>query len=68
MTYFSTVDGGGVRGRGIGTDPDTMTGDGGITGGTQLFTDIFIKDGEMISGIIDGEVNRGNITGSITEI
>ncbi len=45
-----------------------MTGDGGIRGGTQLFTDIFIKDGEMISSIIDGEANRGNIIAFITEI
>ncbi len=68
MKYSFTEDGGGVPGRGTGIVRDTMTEVGVITGGNQLFIDIFIVAGEMISAIIDGEVNRGNIIGSITEI
>ena len=60
--------GGGVPGKDVGTAPDTMTEGGVITGECQVFTDIFMLVGEMISGIIDGEGNRGNITGCITMI
>ena len=60
--------GGGVPGKDVGTAPDTMTEGGVITGECQVFTDIFMLVGEMISGIIGGEGNRGNITGYITVI
>lgn len=68
MKFSSTEDGGGVPGRATGIVPDTMTVAGDITKATRLFTDIFTKDGEMISGIIDGEVNHGNIIGYIMKI
>ena len=45
-----------------------MTEGGVITGECQVFTDIFMLVGKMISGIIGGEGNRGNITGYITMI
>jgi hypothetical protein len=66
--YSSMEVGGGVPGKDVGTDPDTMTEAGVITGECQVFTDIFMLVGEMISDIIDGEGNRGNITGCITMI
>ena len=66
--YSSPEAGGGVHGMDIGTAPYTMTEDGVITGECQVFTDIFMLVGEMISGIISGEDNRGNITGYITMI
>ena len=66
--YSSLEDGGGVHGKGIGTVPDTMTEGGVITAEYQVFTDIFMPVGEMISGIIGGEDNRGNIIGYITVI
>jgi hypothetical protein len=66
--YSSPAAGGGVRGKDVGTDPTTMTEGGVITGERQVFTDIFMLVGEMISGIIGGEGNRGNITGYITMI
>ena len=66
--YSSLEDGGGVHGKGIGTVPDTMTEGGVITAEYQVFTDIFMPVGEMISGIIGGEDNPGNIIGYITVI
>ena len=45
-----------------------MTEVGVITGERQVFTEIFIRVGGMITGIIGGEGNRGNITGYITMI
>jgi len=60
--------GGGVPGKGVGTAPDTMTEVGVITGECHVFTEIFMRVGEMISDIIGGEGNRGNITGYITMI
>jgi hypothetical protein len=45
-----------------------MTEGGVIIGEFQVLTDIFMLVGEMISGIIGGEDNRGNITGYITMI
>jgi hypothetical protein len=66
--YSSPAAGGGVPGKDVGTAPDTMTEGGVITGEYQVFTDIFMLVGEMISGIIGGEGNRGNITGYITMI
>jgi hypothetical protein len=66
--YFSTEAGGGVPGKGVGTALITTTEVGVITGEYQVFTDIFITVGEMISGIIGGEGNRGNISGYITVI
>ena len=68
MNCSSTEDGGGVPGRGNGIVLDTMTEVGGITGEPRIFIDIFTEDGEMISGSIDGEANRGNIVGYSMEI
>jgi hypothetical protein len=51
-----------------GTVLDTMTEGGGITGECLVFTDIFMRVGEMISEIIGGEDNRGNIIGYLTMI
>ena len=64
--YSSPEAGGGVHGKGVGTAPDTMTEGGVITGECQVFTDIFMRVGEMITGIIGGEDNRGNISGYLT--
>jgi hypothetical protein len=64
--YSSPEAGGGVHGKGVGTAPDTMTEGGGITKEYQVFTGIFMRVGEMISGIIGGEDNRGNINGYLT--
>jgi hypothetical protein len=64
--YSSPEAGGGVHGRGVGTAPDTMTEGGVITRECQVFTDIFMRVGEMISGIIGGKDNRGNISGYLT--
>jgi hypothetical protein len=66
--YSSMAVGGGVHGKVVGTAHITMTEVGVIIGGHPVFTVIFILVGEMISGIIDGEGNRGNITGYITMI
>jgi hypothetical protein len=68
MKYSSTADGGGDPGRGNGIVRDTMTEAGGITGATRVFIDIFIADGEMISGSIAGEANGGNTVGYNMEI
>jgi hypothetical protein len=62
------VAGGGVPGKGVGIALITTIEVGVITGECQVFTDIFITVGEMISGIIAGEGNRGNISGYITAI
>jgi hypothetical protein len=45
-----------------------MTEGGVITRECQVFTDIFMRVGEMISGIIGGEDNRGIISGYLTTI
>jgi hypothetical protein len=66
--YSSPEAGGGVPGKGVGTAPDTMTEVGVITLECQVFTDIFIRVGEMISGIIGGEGNHGNMSGYLTNI
>ncbi|MCX5849850.1 MAG: hypothetical protein NTW65_10415 [Deltaproteobacteria bacterium] len=66
--YSSPEAGGGVPGKDAGTAPSTMTEAGVITEGYQVFTDIFILVGEMISGNIGGEGNRGDISGYLTGI
>ena len=66
--YSSPEAGGGVLGKGVGTAPDIMTEGGVITGECQVFTDIFMLVGEMITGIIGGGDNRGNISGYLTMI
>jgi hypothetical protein len=52
----------------VGIDPITMTEGGVITGELQVFTEIFIRVGGMITGIIGGEDNRGTIIGFLTVI
>ena len=64
--YSSPEAGGGVLGKDAGTDHDTMTEGGVITEEYQVFTNIFMRVGGMISGIIGGEDNRGNISGYLT--
>jgi hypothetical protein len=66
--YSSPAAGGGVRGMDVGTDPITMTEVGVITGESQVFTEIFIRVGEMISDITGGEDNRGIISGYLNGI
>jgi hypothetical protein len=66
--YSSPAAGGGVHGMDVGTDPITMTEVGVITGENQVFPDIFMRVGEMISGIIGGEDNHGIISGYLTVI
>lgn len=59
--YFFTAAGGGVRGKGVGTDHDTMTEGGVIIGECHVSTDIFMLVGDMITELISGEVISGNI-------
>jgi len=59
--YSFTADGGGVRGKGVGTDPVIMTEAGLIIEEYHLFTEIFLPVGEMITELISGEVISGNI-------
>lgn len=66
MKYSSIVAGGGVHGKGVGTDPDTMTEAGIITVMLHLFIHMSIRGGGMIIGIINGEGNPGGIVWCLT--
>jgi hypothetical protein len=66
--YSSPAVGGGVRGKDVGTDPGTMTEGGLIMLMLHLFMQRCIRVGEMITGIIGGEGNRGIISGYLTGI
>ena len=52
----------------VGTDPITMTEVGVITGERQVSTNIFMRVGGTISGIIGGEDNSGIISGYLNGI
>jgi hypothetical protein len=60
--YSSPGAGGGVHGKDVGTDHGIMTEDGAITGELPAFTEIYIRAGEMITGVIVGEDNHGIIS------
>jgi hypothetical protein len=66
--YSSPAAGGGVHGMDVGTDPITMTEVGVITGERQVSTNIFMRVGGTISGIIGGEDNSGIISGYLNGI
>jgi len=66
MRYSSIVAGGGVHGKGVGTDPDTMTEAGIIIVMLHLFIRMFIRVGGMIIGIINGGANPGGIVWCLT--
>jgi hypothetical protein len=61
--YSFSAAGGGVHGKGAGTDLIIMTEGGVITEAYRLFTEIFLPVGEIITEIINGKVTRGNISG-----
>jgi hypothetical protein len=66
--YSSPGAGGGVRGKDVGTDHGIMTEGGAITAEHPGFTEIFIRAGGMITGVIGGKGNRGIISGYLTMI
>jgi hypothetical protein len=66
--YSSPEAGGGVRGKDAGTDHGIMTEGGAITEERLGFTEIFIRVGGMITGVIGGKDNRGIISGYLTMI
>ena len=66
--YSSIVAGGGVHGKGAGTDPDTMTEAGIIIVIVHLFIHMYIRVGGMIIGIINGGGNHGGIGWCLTMI
>jgi hypothetical protein len=59
--YFFPPVGGGVHGKAAGIAHVTMTEVGVIIAVYHLFTEIFLRAGEMITGIICGEDIGGNI-------
>ena len=64
--YSSPGAGGGVHGKDVGTDHGIMTEGGAITGEHPAFTEIYIRVGEMITGVIAGEDSPGIISGYLT--
>jgi hypothetical protein len=66
--YSFSAAGGGVPGKGAGTDLIIMTEGGVITEAYRLFTEIFLPVGEIITEIINGKVTRGNISAYLTRI
>jgi hypothetical protein len=66
MTYFFPPVGGGVPGKAAGTARVTMTEGGVIIEACRLFTEMFLRAGEMITGIDGGRDMNGNISGYLT--
>jgi hypothetical protein len=64
--YSSPEAGGGVLGKDAGTDHGIMTEGGAITEEHPAFTEIYIRVGEMITGVIGGEDSPGIISGYLT--
>ena len=58
-TSFSTMVGGGVRGKDAGIDPGTIILAGSTTEGSHLFMEGYLQVGGMITGIIVGEGING---------
>ena len=58
-TFFSTVAGGGVRGKGGGTDRGTMIQVGATIEGVHLFTEVYPQVGGMTTGKIVGKGING---------
>ena len=58
-TFFSTVAGGGVRGKGSGTDRGTMIQVGATIEGVHLFTEVYPQVGGMTIGKIVGKGING---------
>ena len=58
-TFFSTVVGGGVRGKGSGTDRGTIIQVGATIEGVHLFTEVYPQVGGMTTGKIVGKGING---------
>jgi len=61
MIFFSTPDGGGVRGKAVGTAHGTTTGDGLFIPILPIFIRIFRLDGDRITEIVIGKDTGGII-------